>query len=75
MSDSPTQAAPSSDAIEALIRRCLRGDQAAWESIVRQYRRHDNIIKRLLIHAGAFNLGLGCGKYRDAESREASREA
>ncbi|MEP7307181.1 MAG: RNA polymerase sigma factor [Acidobacteriota bacterium] len=39
MSDSPTQAAPSSDAIEALIRRCLRGDQAAWESIVRQYRR------------------------------------
>ena len=25
------------DAIEALIRRCLRGDQAAWESIVRQY--------------------------------------
>src|SRR6478735_6268982 len=39
MSDSPTQAAPSNDAIEALIRRCLRGDQAAWELIVRQYRR------------------------------------
>jgi RNA polymerase sigma-70 factor (ECF subfamily) len=39
MSDSPTQAVPSSEAIEALIRRCLRGDQAAWETIVRQYRR------------------------------------
>ena len=39
MSDSPAQAASSSDAIEALIRRCLRGDQAAWEIIVRQYRR------------------------------------
>jgi RNA polymerase sigma-70 factor (ECF subfamily) len=39
MSDFPTQTAPSNDAIEALIRRCLRGDQAAWESIVRQYRR------------------------------------
>ncbi len=39
MSDSPAQAASSNDAIEALIRRCLRGDQAAWETIVRQYRR------------------------------------
>src|SRR5580765_3557005 len=39
MSDSPAQAASSNDAIEALIRRCLRGDQAAWELIVRQYRR------------------------------------
>jgi hypothetical protein len=36
-------------------------------------RRHDNIIKRLLIHAGAFNLGLvirkisGCGTPRGFE--------
>src|SRR2546427_6878834 len=32
-------AAPSSsgDAIEALIQRCLHGDQAAWDLIVRQY--------------------------------------
>jgi RNA polymerase sigma factor (sigma-70 family) len=37
MSDSPVQAASSSPAIEALIRRCLRGDQAAWDMIVRQY--------------------------------------
>ena len=28
---------PSSDAIETLIQRCLHGDQAAWELIVRQY--------------------------------------
>src|ERR1700682_1271705 len=27
------------DATEALIRRCLNGDQLAWEAIVRQYRR------------------------------------
>src|SRR5712671_6642050 len=27
------------DAIETLIRRCLAGDQLAWEAIVRQYRR------------------------------------
>jgi RNA polymerase sigma-70 factor (ECF subfamily) len=27
------------DALEALIQRCLQGDQAAWEAIVRQYRR------------------------------------
>jgi RNA polymerase sigma-70 factor (ECF subfamily) len=39
MSDSPAPAASSSDSIEALIRRCLRGDQTAWETIVRQYRR------------------------------------
>src|SRR5438067_8139143 len=31
--------AASPDAIESLIQRCLRGDQAAWEQIVRQYRR------------------------------------
>ena len=39
-SDSPT-GSPSpdtpDDAIEALIQRCLRGDQVAWEQIVRQY--------------------------------------
>jgi RNA polymerase sigma factor (sigma-70 family) len=28
---------PASDAIETLIQRCLQGDQAAWELIVRQY--------------------------------------
>jgi RNA polymerase sigma-70 factor (ECF subfamily) len=39
MSDFPAHAASPNDAIEALIRRCLRGDQAAWELIVRQYRR------------------------------------
>jgi RNA polymerase sigma-70 factor (ECF subfamily) len=27
------------DNIDALIRRCLKGDQLAWEAIVRQYRR------------------------------------
>ena len=38
-------------------------------------RRHDNIIKRLLIHAGAFNLGLvmrkksGCGTPRGFQGR------
>jgi RNA polymerase sigma-70 factor, ECF subfamily len=39
-SDSPT-GSPSpetaGDAIEALIQRCLRGDQVAWELIVRQF--------------------------------------
>jgi RNA polymerase sigma-70 factor, ECF subfamily len=39
-SDSPT-GPPSTDtpgdAIEALIQRCLRGDQVAWELIVRQF--------------------------------------
>ena len=25
------------DAVEALIQRCLQGDQLAWEQIVRQY--------------------------------------
>jgi len=29
----------SGDAIETLIQRCLRGDQLAWDQIVRQYRR------------------------------------
>ena len=35
-SDSPADAA-SPEAIEALIQRCLGGDQAAWETIVHQY--------------------------------------
>jgi RNA polymerase sigma-70 factor (ECF subfamily) len=35
-SDSPAAAA-SPEAIEALIQRCLSGDQAAWEAIVHQY--------------------------------------
>ncbi len=29
----------SSESVEALIQRCLRGDQTAWEAIVRMYRR------------------------------------
>ncbi len=32
-----TDSAP--DSIETLIQRCLKGDQLAWEAIVRQYRR------------------------------------
>src|SRR5438093_11869903 len=31
--------ATSPDAVNTLIQRCLRGDQLAWEAIVRQYRR------------------------------------
>src|SRR5207247_8516878 len=36
---SDSQAAPpaAGDALEALIKRCLHGDQIAWEQIVRQY--------------------------------------
>ena len=30
---------PASEALEALIQRCLRGDQVAWELIVAQHRR------------------------------------
>src|SRR3954469_15067271 len=30
---------PETDDIDALIQRCLAGDQLAWEAIVRQYRR------------------------------------
>ena len=37
MSDLTAQAASSGDATESLIQRCLRGDQIAWELIVRQY--------------------------------------
>ena len=36
-SDTPAALPAAGDAIEALIRQCLSGDQAAWESIVRQY--------------------------------------
>src|SRR5438477_6426165 len=30
---------PANDSVDALIQRCLKGDQMAWEAIVRQYRR------------------------------------
>jgi RNA polymerase sigma-70 factor (ECF subfamily) len=33
----PLDPAASSDALETLIQRCLRGDQAAWEQIVKQH--------------------------------------
>lgn len=36
-SDFPAQLAPSGEATERLIQRCLRGDQIAWELVVRQY--------------------------------------
>jgi RNA polymerase sigma-70 factor (ECF subfamily) len=36
-SDSPAATPFAPEAIEALIRRCLRGDEAAWETIVRHY--------------------------------------
>ena len=32
-----SQPGPAPDAIDALIQRCLAGDQAAWEQIVRQH--------------------------------------
>jgi RNA polymerase sigma-70 factor (ECF subfamily) len=35
--DSPAAPAHAGDALEALIQRCLRGDQIAWELIVRQH--------------------------------------
>jgi RNA polymerase sigma-70 factor (ECF subfamily) len=35
--DSPAALPYAGDALEALIQRCLRGDQMAWELIVRQY--------------------------------------
>jgi RNA polymerase sigma-70 factor, ECF subfamily len=38
--DAESPGAPTSiESIEALIQRCLKGDQMAWEAIVRQYRR------------------------------------
>ena len=36
-SDSPAAQPYTGDALETLIQRCLRGDQQAWELIVRQY--------------------------------------
>src|SRR6266850_833575 len=36
-SDSPAAPPYSGDALETLIQRCLKGDQVAWELIVRQY--------------------------------------
>ena len=35
----PDPSSVSTDAIDALIQRCLGGDQVAWEDIVRQHRR------------------------------------
>ncbi|MBZ5555845.1 MAG: RNA polymerase sigma factor [Acidobacteriia bacterium] len=35
--DSSAASPPPADAVEALIRRCLSGDQAAWDQIVRTY--------------------------------------
>ena len=35
----PDPSSVSTDAIDALIQRCLGGDQGAWEEIVRQHRR------------------------------------
>src|ERR1700724_4405865 len=35
--DFPAALPYAGDALEALIQRCLRGDQLAWELIVRQY--------------------------------------
>jgi RNA polymerase sigma-70 factor (ECF subfamily) len=37
--DLPPDPPDSTETIEALIQRCLSGDQLAWEAIVRQYRR------------------------------------
>ena len=34
---SPDSSAASTEAVEALIQRCLKGDQLAWDAIVRQY--------------------------------------
>jgi RNA polymerase sigma factor (sigma-70 family) len=34
---SPDSSAASPEIVEALIQRCLKGDQQAWETIVRQY--------------------------------------
>src|SRR5499427_849631 len=37
--DASNAPAESPESIDALIQRCLKGDQQAWEAIVRQYRR------------------------------------
>ena len=36
-SDSPERASTSGESIEALIQRCLSGDQLAWDAIVKQH--------------------------------------
>jgi len=38
-SPAPQEGADGAVSIDALIQRCLKGDQQAWEAIVRQYRR------------------------------------
>jgi RNA polymerase sigma-70 factor (ECF subfamily) len=37
--DQPATPSEAPDEIETLIQRCLRGDQSAWDAIVRTYRR------------------------------------
>jgi RNA polymerase sigma-70 factor, ECF subfamily len=37
--DLPAESPDAPDSVETLIRRCLAGDQLAWEAIVLQYRR------------------------------------
>jgi len=37
--DASNAPADSPESVDALIQRCLKGDQLAWEAIVRQYRR------------------------------------
>jgi RNA polymerase sigma-70 factor, ECF subfamily len=37
--DASNAPAESPESVDALIQRCLKGDQQAWEAIVRQYRR------------------------------------
>src|SRR4051812_29246981 len=39
MSADRDTAEPPQESVESLIQRCLKGDQLAWEAIVRQYRR------------------------------------
>jgi len=36
---SPGDTVAPQESVESLIQRCLKGDQLAWEAIVRQYRR------------------------------------
>src|ERR1700694_1694923 len=37
--DLPAESPDAPDSVDTLIRRCLKGDQLAWDAIVRQYRR------------------------------------
>src|ERR1700716_66945 len=54
--DSPAAPPYAGEALEALIQRCLRGDQVAWDLIVRQYWRK------------VFNVGYKfVGKHDEAE--------